>query len=253
MVSRFGAIPGIGHVPVSAGVELIEQELYFLVVVFIAGYPLHFGYHIGGHGIYYVELLQVGSDKLPGPLFADINTVQPGYFLRQVVGGFADVVAIGAGAVYLPVEPRIAGLLLQYSLGEGASANIAEAYHQDFHGIIAVFTAQRYARKLECGIYLPGHLNSRLNFTNLPGRVNFYEMSMDPQDSQRKNYILRRSIMDYGMGALIAGSGLFFAFSKKLGYAFDIDPVLRDGFAVLCFIYGGFRMYRGYKKNYFSE
>jgi len=79
-------------------------------------------------------------------------------------------------------------------------------------------------------------------------------MSFDPQDRHRKNYILRRSIMDYGMGGLIVGSGLFFVFAPMMGYVnFDFDPLLRYGFACLCFIYGAFRMYRGYKKNYFSE
>ena len=77
-------------------------------------------------------------------------------------------------------------------------------------------------------------------------------MRIDPQERQRRNYILRRSIMDYGMGALIAGSGLFFLFAPKLGFAnFDLDPILRYGFAGLCILYGGFRIYRGYKKNYF--
>jgi len=79
-------------------------------------------------------------------------------------------------------------------------------------------------------------------------------MSIDTQDRQRKNYILRRSVMDYGMGGLIAGSGLFFVFAPQLGFVnFDIDPLLRYGFAGLCLLYGAFRMYRGYKKNYFSE
>jgi len=59
--------------------------------------------------------------------------------------------------------------------------------------------------------------------------------------------------MDYGMGALIAGSGLFFVFAPRLGYNFEIDSLLRYGFAGLCIIYGAFRIYRGYKKNYFSE
>jgi hypothetical protein len=77
-------------------------------------------------------------------------------------------------------------------------------------------------------------------------------MGTDTQDSQRKNYILRRSIMDYGMGGLILGSGLFFVFGPRFGYSFKIDDLLRYSFAGLCIIYGLFRMYRGYKKNYFS-
>jgi hypothetical protein len=78
-------------------------------------------------------------------------------------------------------------------------------------------------------------------------------MSSDPNDRKTKNYILMRSIMDYGMGGLIAGFGLFFAFADKMGIGFTIEPFFRYFFAGLCLLYGGFRIYRGYKKNYFSE
>ncbi|HEY4149331.1 MAG TPA: hypothetical protein VGM41_10395 [Chitinophagaceae bacterium] len=77
-------------------------------------------------------------------------------------------------------------------------------------------------------------------------------MRSDPQENQRRNYILRRSIMDYGMGGLIMCAGLFLIFSHQLmNIDFDLDPLLKYGFASLCIVYGGFRMYRGYKKNYF--
>lgn len=62
-----------------------------------------------------------------------------------------------------------------------------------------------------------------------------------------------RSVMDYGMGGLIFGFGLFFAFADKLKMEFNIEPFFRYFFAGLCIIYGAFRIYRGYKKNYFSE
>jgi len=82
-------------------------------------------------------------------------------------------------------------------------------------------------------------------------------MSTDSEDKflakKRKAYINRRSVMDFGMGLIIAGFGVFFAVSDKLGFEFSIDPILRYAFAGLCLIYGLFRMYRGYKKNYFNE
>jgi len=78
-------------------------------------------------------------------------------------------------------------------------------------------------------------------------------MATDPEDRQRKNYILRRAIMDIGMGGLIAGFGFFFVFAPRLGYDFVIDSLLRYGFSGLCIVYGAFRIYRGIKKNYFSE
>ncbi len=55
------------------------------------------------------------------------------------------------------------------------------------------------------------------------------------------------------MGGIIVGFGIFFAFADKFGIEFTITPTFRYAFVVLCIIYGGFRMYRGYKKNYFSE
>lgn len=82
-------------------------------------------------------------------------------------------------------------------------------------------------------------------------------MSTDSEDKflakKRKAYINRRSVMDIGMGLIIAGFGVFFAVSDKLGFEFSIDPILRYAFAGLCLLYGLFRMYRGYKKNYFNE
>lgn len=77
-------------------------------------------------------------------------------------------------------------------------------------------------------------------------------MATDSEDRQEKNYILRRSIMDIGMGGLIAGFGFFFVFAPKLGYDFTMDPVLRYCLSGLFIIYGAFRIYRGIKKNYFS-
>jgi hypothetical protein len=78
-------------------------------------------------------------------------------------------------------------------------------------------------------------------------------MNIDPTDRKAKNYILRRSLLDLGMGAIIIGFGLFFAFAQRFGISFDITPGFRYAFVVLCIVYGAFRMYRGYKKNYFSE
>ena len=79
------------------------------------------------------------------------------------------------------------------------------------------------------------------------------QMNNDPTDRKTKNYILRRSILDYGWGFLIAGVGLFFAFSERFGFSVSLSPAFKYAFAVLCVVYGAFRIYRGYKKNYFSE
>ena len=54
------------------------------------------------------------------------------------------------------------------------------------------------------------------------------------------------------MGAMIFGFGVFLLIAPKLGYEFSIDNLYRYAFAGLCFLYGGFRAYRGYKQNYFD-
>jgi hypothetical protein len=78
-------------------------------------------------------------------------------------------------------------------------------------------------------------------------------MASEFDEKRRSAHSSRRSIMDYGMGIIIAGFGVFFAIAPKLGVEFKIDDVLRYSFAGLCFLYGFFRIYRGYKKNYFNE
>jgi hypothetical protein len=71
-------------------------------------------------------------------------------------------------------------------------------------------------------------------------------------DRRKRTYMLRRSIMDYGMGVIIFGFGIFFLMAPRLGMTFVIDNFYRYSFAGLCLLYGGFRVYRGYKKNYFD-
>ena len=78
-------------------------------------------------------------------------------------------------------------------------------------------------------------------------------MAIDFEEKKKKDYSLRRAIMDYGMGVMIAGFGVFFAIAHKIGFEFNIEPLFRYLFAGLCLLYGGFRIYRGYKKNYYNE
>lgn len=79
-------------------------------------------------------------------------------------------------------------------------------------------------------------------------------MATDFDEKRRKAHASRRSFMDYGMGIVIAGFGVFFAISDQLGIEFkNVDPTVRYLFAGLCLLYGAFRIYRGYKKNYFNE
>jgi hypothetical protein len=78
-------------------------------------------------------------------------------------------------------------------------------------------------------------------------------MAIDPQEKRTKNYVLMRSVMDYGMGLVIVCCGIFFAIAPKLGIEFNVDPFFRYFFAVMCIVYGGWRIYRGYLKNYYQD
>jgi cation transport ATPase len=78
-------------------------------------------------------------------------------------------------------------------------------------------------------------------------------MAQESPDSRKKQYSQMRSILDYGMGGIILLFGFFFLFSEKLGFNFDLEPIFKYFFAFLCIIYGGWRIYRGYQKNYYSE
>ena len=66
------------------------------------------------------------------------------------------------------------------------------------------------------------------------------------------------AIKDYGMGFFILLIGLVFLFRMKLGPSFFLNQKLQGPpdalekiFGVFCLIYGVWRIYRGYKKNYF--
>lgn len=77
-------------------------------------------------------------------------------------------------------------------------------------------------------------------------------MENEAPDRRRHNYSLRRSILDYGMGVMIFGFGVFMIIAPKLGYDFGIDNFYRYTFSGLWLLYGGWRIYRGYQKNYYK-
>ena len=63
-----------------------------------------------------------------------------------------------------------------------------------------------------------------------------------------------RSISDYGMGAFAILVGIGFLVHKRFGI--DLKGMLPDWadsvFGGICILYGAWRVYRGYKKNYFT-
>lgn len=70
-------------------------------------------------------------------------------------------------------------------------------------------------------------------------------------DGERRRYELRRSIQDYGIGGVWFGFGIFLMIAPKLGYQLAIDSFFRYAFGCIWLLYGGWRIYRGYKKNYY--
>lgn len=77
-------------------------------------------------------------------------------------------------------------------------------------------------------------------------------MAQDFDDKKMKAYITRRSIMDIGMGVIYAAIGCILGFSQQLGFNLEFPaPPFSYIFGGLCLLYGGFRIYRGIRKNYY--
>ena len=71
------------------------------------------------------------------------------------------------------------------------------------------------------------------------------------EDEKNKGYYRMKSIMDYGMGVLWILMGIFLLFPTKFSPRFEqYDNGMMKSFAAVCILYGCFRVYRGYKKNY---
>ena len=78
------------------------------------------------------------------------------------------------------------------------------------------------------------------------------EFEKEQLTDREKNIIRMRSVTNYAMGVFFLAVGFFFMFPMRstAGYINQYDPVLIKIFASICWIYGLFRLYRGYKKNY---
>lgn len=70
-------------------------------------------------------------------------------------------------------------------------------------------------------------------------------------DSRRKADRMLHLFIDCGRGLIIFLAGIFFLIAPRLGVNFGIDDFYRYSFSGLCLLYGGWRVYRGYKKNYY--
>lgn len=72
------------------------------------------------------------------------------------------------------------------------------------------------------------------------------------ENQRRKQLSQMRTITNYGMGVVFLCAGIFFFVYEKLGIeigrkASGLDIII----GVLFVAYGAWRIYRGYKKNYF--
>ena len=78
-----------------------------------------------------------------------------------------------------------------------------------------------------------------------------FEDNIDPKT---KRYILRKSIMDLGMGLIYIIVGFIIFFAKKIGLNSDfVESTPGKIFAGLIILYGLWRIYRGIKKDYLRE
>ncbi len=87
-----------------------------------------------------------------------------------------------------------------------------------------------------------------------PGCNAGFTMIEEYEKGKRKQISLMRSILDYGMGVLFLLIGLYFLLSETLDMnVFRQKPSAMDKvIGVLFVVYGGWRIYRGYRKNYFK-
>ncbi len=81
-------------------------------------------------------------------------------------------------------------------------------------------------------------------------------MLEDYEREKRKRTASMKSIMDYGMGFVILIIGLFFFLREYFGKISLNEKFPPDSidklFGGFCIIYGGWRIYRGFKKKYFK-
>lgn len=78
-----------------------------------------------------------------------------------------------------------------------------------------------------------------------------FEKAPDPKT---RRYAMMRSISDYGMGLLYIAIGVIIFFARQFNFNNDfVMTIPAKIFAVVAIIYGVWRLYRGYKKNYFKN
>ena len=77
-------------------------------------------------------------------------------------------------------------------------------------------------------------------------------MDDELREKRNKRHAMRRSIYDYGMGLIIFSVGFILFFPELTGFTWiSLDTLLRNILGGMFVLYGGWRIYRGYRKDYF--
>lgn len=81
-------------------------------------------------------------------------------------------------------------------------------------------------------------------------------MEQDYRSRSRKGFTTTRTIYNLTMGLLILAMAVVMFWGDRFNNDFldnivsELDPVVRYLFGGLCLLYGGFRLYRGIKREY---
>jgi hypothetical protein len=77
-------------------------------------------------------------------------------------------------------------------------------------------------------------------------------MENSQREKQRRSYNTMRTVYNITMGIIILGIGAGILLNEKFGWIdfSQNNPIMIYAFSGLCFLYGGFRLYRGFKKDY---
>ena len=77
-------------------------------------------------------------------------------------------------------------------------------------------------------------------------------MENEYREKHKKSYDTMRTVYHITIGALIMGIGIMMFLNEKIGLDLvkSFDPVMINVFGGLCLLYGGFRLYRGIKKDF---
>jgi cell division protein FtsW (lipid II flippase) len=77
-------------------------------------------------------------------------------------------------------------------------------------------------------------------------------MEREFEQKKQKSYALMRMTYDLTMAVLFLAMAVVMLFAEQLNLEqfISVDPLFRYMFGGICLLYGGFRLYRGIKRQY---